>query len=95
MIVDYSKHYSLGQAIVQTLDGAHPCSLCYIVSKGKACEKRSDLQPLAPKFDIICTKRAITLVRPFAYVDYVAGDFSVFKIGESPPVPPPRNCLSA
>ncbi|PYL06210.1 MAG: hypothetical protein DME33_14340 [Verrucomicrobia bacterium] len=94
MIVDYSKHYSLGQAIVQTLDGAHPCSLCYIVSKGKACEKRSDLQPLAPKFDIICTKRAITLLRPFVHFQYLVSDFSFSEIRRSPPVPPPRSFLS-
>jgi len=95
MIVDYSKRGSLCEAIAQTFDGAHPCSLCHIVDSGKTSEKKSDLQLLTPKIDMICTKRAITLVRPFAYVDYVAGDFSAFQIGESPPVPPPRNSFSA
>ncbi len=95
MIVDYSKRGSLCEAIARTFDGAHPCSLCHIVEKGKTTEKKSDLQLLTPKIDMICTKRAITLVRPIAYVDYAAGDFSLFKIGESPPVPPPRNSFSA
>jgi hypothetical protein len=95
MILDYSKRGTLCQAIAQTLDGTHPCSLCHIVDKGKATEKKSDLQLLTPKIDMICTKRAITLDRPIAKVDYPAGDFSVFKIGESPPVPPPRNSFSA
>ena len=95
MIIDYSKRGTLCQAIAQTFDGAHPCSLCHIIEKGKTTEKKSDLQLLTPKIDMICTKRAITLVPPIAYVDYAAGDFSVFKIGESPPVPPPRNSLSA
>jgi hypothetical protein len=94
MIVDYSKHGSLSQALAQTFDGAHPCSLCRIVSNGKACEKKADLQPITPKIDMICTTRAITLLRPFAYAACVAGDFSVCKIGESPPVPPPRNCFA-
>jgi hypothetical protein len=95
MIVDYSKHGSLCQAIAQTFDGAHPCSLCRIVNRGKTAEKKSDLKLLTPKFDMICTQRVITLVRPVAYVDYVACDFSVSKPGESPPVPPPRNSFSA
>jgi hypothetical protein len=95
MIIDYSKRGTLCQAIAQTFDGAHPCSLCHIVDKGKTTEKKSDLQLLTPKIDMICTKRAITLIRPCASIDYVAGHFSVFKLGESPPVPPPRNSFVA
>ena len=95
MILDYSKRGSLCKAITQTFDGAHPCSLCHVVDRGKTTEKKSDLQLLTPKIDMICTKRAISLIRPCAYVDYVAGDFAVFKIGESPPVPPPRNSFIA
>jgi len=95
MIIDYSKHASLCDAIVKTLDGAHPCSLCRIVSKGKTAEKKSDLQLLTPKIDMICTKRADTLIQPFAHVDYATTDFSVSEIGQSPPVPPPRNSFVA
>jgi len=95
MIIDYSKRASLCQAIARTLDGAHPCSLCHIVDRGKTTEKKSDLQPLTPKIDMICTKRVLGLFRSMAYVDYVAGDFAVFNLGESPPVPPPRNSFSA
>jgi hypothetical protein len=90
MIVDYSKHSSLGKAIAQTFDGAHPCSLCHIVNKGKACEKKSDFQPLTPKVDIICTKQAITLLLPFVDFEYSTRDFSFSEIGHSPPVRPPR-----
>ncbi|HEU0208981.1 MAG TPA: hypothetical protein VFQ78_08365 [Candidatus Udaeobacter sp.] len=91
MIVDYSKRGSLCEAIKQTFDGAHPCALCRIVDKGKTSENKSDLQLLTPKIDLICLRRAITLIRPCASVDYVAADFSLLQIGESPPVPPPRN----
>jgi hypothetical protein len=94
MIVDYSKHASLCRAIATTFDGAHPCSICHIVNKGKTAEKKSDLQLLTPKVDIICTKRAITLVRPFVHFEYSTSDFSFSEIGQSPPVPPPRLFLS-
>ena len=90
MIVDYSKRASFCKAIAQTLDGVHPCSLCHFVNKGKASEKRSDLQQLTPKIDIICTKRVVTLVLPVVHFDYATFDISVSIIGRSPPVPPPR-----
>ena len=95
MIIDYSKRGSFCQAVAQTFDGAHPCSLCHIVDKGTSTEKKSDLQLLTSKIDMICTKRAITLIRPCAYVDYVVSHFSAFKLEESPPVPPPRNSFVA
>jgi len=41
MVIQYSKCARLGQAIEQTLDGAHPCSLCHVVNKGAASEKKS------------------------------------------------------
>jgi len=91
MIVDYSKRAPLCQAIAQTFDGAHPCSLCHAVDKGKASEKRSDMQSPAPKIDIICVARTIrlmTLVRPF---DFAVAGFSLPERRHSPPVPPPRS----
>jgi hypothetical protein len=94
MIIDYSKRGTLCQAIAQTFDGAHPCSLCHIVNKGKSAEKKSDLQLPAPKLDLICTKDAITFAFPFISFDYANVNFRVSEIGHSPPVPPPRSILS-
>jgi len=54
MLIDYSKRAPLCRAIAQTFDGAHPCSLCHVVNKGKSSEKKSDLQSPTPKIDMIC-----------------------------------------
>lgn len=94
MIVDNGKQVSLCDAIARTFDGAHPCSLCHVVNKGKAAEKKSDSQLLTPKIDFICTKRAITLLRPLVHFEYSRKDFSFRELGHSPPVPPPRLFLS-
>jgi hypothetical protein len=94
MIIDYSKRAPLCQAIAQTLDGAHPCSLCHAVNLGKNSEKKSDLQSPTPKIDMICVSRAASLFRPFVSFQYAARDFSFDKAGRSPPVPPPRQLLS-
>ena len=94
MIMDYSKRESLCQAIAQTFDGRHPCSLCHVVNKGKTAEKKSDLQLLTPKLDLICTKHAIALALPFISFDYANSNFRISEVGHSPPVPPPRSILS-
>jgi hypothetical protein len=94
MIIDYSKRGTLCQAIAQTFDGVHPCSLCHIVNKGKSAEKKSDLQLPTPKLDLICTKDAITLALPFISFDYANSNFRISEVGHSPPVPPPRSTLS-
>jgi hypothetical protein len=90
MLVQYAKHAPLRQAITQTFDGAHPCSICHIVNTGKASERKSDLQSPAPKIDIICVSRTMRLIPLFSLFEYATRDFSVRQIGKSPPVPPPR-----
>ena len=90
MIIDYSMRAPLRQAITQTFDGAHPCSLCHAVSTGKNSEKKPDLQWSTPKIDMICGPRAIRLAPPFRRFDYASAYFSFFDIRQSPLVPPPR-----
>jgi hypothetical protein len=93
MVVEYAKHQSFRAAIVQTLDGGHPCSVCHMVSKGKNSEKKSDVQsPM--KIDLICAARVTRFLRPFVPFDYTARNFSSPEITHSPPVPPPRLRLS-
>jgi hypothetical protein len=94
MIIDYSKRAPLREAVTQTFDGAHPCSLCHAVSTGKNSEKKSDLQSLTPKIDMICAPRAIRLLPPFRRFEYVSTDFSRARIGQPPLIPPPRSLLS-
>lgn len=94
MLVDYSKRAPLCQAIAQTFDGAHPCSLCHIVSTGKASERKPDIQSSIPKIDIVCVVRVIQLRSPFAQFHYTLRDFSLAEIEQSPPVPPPRSLAS-
>jgi hypothetical protein len=90
MLIEHSKRASLCQAIAQTLDGAHPCSLCDVVSAGKNSEKKSDVQPPGPKIDMIYLARAIRLSPPFVPFEYPVRDFSLSERRYSPPVPPPR-----
>jgi len=94
MIIDYSKRAPLCQAITQTFDGAHPCSLCHVVSKAKNSEKKQDLPSRASKIDMICAPLANRIVRLFVPFEYVTPNSFSFELGHSPPVPPPRSLLS-
>jgi hypothetical protein len=94
MLIEYSKRAPLCQAIVQTFDGTHPCSLCHIVATAKGSEKKPDIQSPAPKVDIICVERLVQLIAPCALFRYALDDFSISEIEQSPPVPPPRLLLS-
>jgi hypothetical protein len=94
MVIDYSKRAPLCQAIAQTFDGAHPCSLCHVVNKGKNSEKKQDLQSPTPKIDMICTPLANRIPRPFVPFEYAIRDCFSFELAHSPPVPPPRSPFS-
>ena len=94
MVIDYSKLAPLCQAIAQTFDGAHPCSLCHVVNKGKNSEKKQDLQSSAPKIDMICAALANRIQSQFVPFEYATRDCFLFEVGHSPAVPPPRSLLS-
>jgi len=91
MVIDYSKRGPLCQAIAQTFDGAHPCSLCNVVSKGKNSEKKQDLRSSSPKIDMMCAPLANRITHPFVPFEYAMRDCFSFELGRSPPVPPPRS----
>jgi hypothetical protein len=90
MLVEYSKCAPLRQAVAQTFDGSHPCSLCHAVSTAKHSEKKSDLQTPTAKLDMICVAPKIGLIPPLVRFEYATCIFSLSDHGNSPPVPPPR-----
>jgi hypothetical protein len=94
MVIDYSRHAPLCRAIAQTFDGAHPCSLCHVVSKGKSSEKKHDLRSATPKIDMICAPLANRIQHPFVPFEYAIRGCCSLELRHSPPVPPPRSLLS-
>ena len=90
MVVAYSQHASIGEALAKTFDGKHPCNLCNSISKARKSEKKSDTP-----FEV---KRLKFVNAPVAYVFVAPQDFYVVNCGEDganpsslePPTPPPR-----
>ncbi len=90
MVIKYSRDAPLAVAVAKTFDGAHPCSLCHMVKKGKASEKKSDLQSASPRVDLICVQRSFRLERPFVRFPYALIDLSADEVCSFPPAPIPR-----
>jgi hypothetical protein len=90
MVIKYSQDVPLAEAVAKTFDGAHPCSLCHMVSKGKAAEKKSDVKSASPRVDLICVQRSFGLKRPFVRCPYALIDLSADEVCCPPPAPIPR-----
>ncbi len=101
MIVDYARTDTLGEAVVKTFDGAHPCAMCRQISAGRENEqKRKSQFPLAKEnrsMNLFCSARHVVLSPPAPArhpgIPYRAGGPDDFL--EAPPTPPPRSILTA
>ena len=94
MIVSNARQVSFCEAVKRTFDGAHPCSLCHVVNKGKTSEQKRDIQSSSAKVDIVCVSRLIRLSPRVVPFRYSAVWLSFSEIEYSPPGPPPRLGLS-
>jgi hypothetical protein len=90
MLVEYSKCVPLRQAIAQTLDGSHPCSLCHAVNTAKHSQKKSDAQVTVSKIDLICSIHTICLLPRSVLFLYPVSNISFPDNRGSPLIPPPR-----
>jgi len=90
MILQNAKQTSLCEAMKRTFDGAHPCSLCHIVNKGKTSQEKRDVQSSSPKIDIMCVARSIRLLPRVEALQYPTISLSNFELAHSPASPPPR-----
>lgn len=63
MLIENVQTASLPEAVTKTFDGKRPCSLCSLVAKGQAQEKRQDQAQVVEKLDAILA-RAVALPPP-------------------------------
>jgi hypothetical protein len=93
MIVQYSQHVSLVEAVTQTFDGDHPCQLCKQIKTVEHSQRTKDTLVLKIKPDLICTARVVKLrpsCVPFCFDKLLV---SAVERAHSPPTPPPRFAL--
>lgn len=90
MTVSYSRATSLGDALVKTFDGKHPCKLCKFVAEGKASEKKSESREAATKIELCLSDKLLPLL-PVELAGLPSLPVHVPAArGDAPPLPPPR-----
>jgi hypothetical protein len=89
-----SNHASASEALSQTFDGEHPCSLCQVVKAGKASEQKGKLPSLTlKKFEYVSESARFIFIAP-SFSSLAGSRSELFTSHSSvPPVPPPRGIL--
>jgi hypothetical protein len=94
MLIEYSKHTTLRQALTRTFDGDHPCAICKGISAAQHSPKKQQAPSVVNKPDLICTTRTFEFIRSFEQFQFPRSSAAFSEHGKSPPVPPPRLELS-
>lgn len=94
MLVTRSQTVGVGQAVLTTFDGAHPCDLCSAITSGQQEEKKE--APAAPVVKKLLEFKSATLVRFELALPLERGEiaWSGFRVKagrplDAPPTPPP------
>jgi hypothetical protein len=91
MLAENAGTSSIGEAIVKTFDGKHPCCLCKQIAQSRQSEKKADWQSSLKKFEFPSQSTAFFIGAPVHF--YLQADFCATAplLAETPPVPPPRS----
>jgi hypothetical protein len=90
MLIEYSKHTTLSQAITQTFDGDHPCAMCKGINAAQHSPKKQQATSTASKPDLICIARPFDFIPPFEQFQFARISTVFSQSRQSPPTPPPR-----
>jgi len=94
MIVTYSQEAPLGEAVVKTFDGQHPCKLCEQIAKGQQSEKKSDSKSELKKLEFRYASFAFLFRASSSFREVRPGDQTAELLTHTPPAPPPRGLLA-
>jgi hypothetical protein len=90
MIVDYSQHASLGEAVQKTFDGQHPCGLCTQIQKSRDTEKKHEAQVGVQKIELFDHRVAEFVPARGEPSEQTAPDLSANARFQEPALRPPR-----
>jgi hypothetical protein len=83
---------SLDNAMAETFDGKHPCSMCKAIADGKKSEKKSDFTVSFKQLEFLAPITGFAFQRPQTFTLAPAPGSDTARSGrpQKPPVPPPR-----
>ena len=93
MVVSYSHDATVGEALVKTFDGKHPCPLCQAIAKGKKSEKQSVFPRADKKLVFSHSATVFVFSAPLPFWKSGGLEERAELLNYAPPVPPPRTPL--
>lgn len=90
MIASYSRNATLGEAVVKTFDGQHPCKLCKKIASSSQSERKAEYGLELKKFEFPYAAVAFIFRGPSLYWEVRAGNNAAKLLNRTPPIPPPR-----
>lgn len=81
---------SFAEAVSDTFDGEHPCSMCKAIESGKKSEKQSETVALKLKLEFPPIAEKFILVAPSPLSAECVSSLSADSLSSKPPLPPPR-----
>ena len=90
MAVKFSETEPIAVALEKTFNGKNPCELCQFVKKGKASEKKQDLQKLEAKFEFTLESGTCGLFPPRPIRHFAFVSERVEARAYAPLAPPPK-----
>jgi hypothetical protein len=70
MIVVFSKHEGIGQAVEKTFNGKNPCKLCNFVAEGKKADQKKTAPNLVKKFDLFSVPTPTVFLQRTTFASY-------------------------
>jgi len=93
MLADRARSESIRTAVCDTFDGQHPCRLCCQIAKGRAAERKTDLQISLKRLEFLSDKIGFVVCPPSQFQLLPAFDFQGQLLSHAPPTPPPRSFI--
>ncbi|HVM50747.1 MAG TPA: hypothetical protein VMU04_22155 [Candidatus Acidoferrum sp.] len=90
MLVSCAQDAPIGDAVVKTFDGKHPCPLCKQIAQGKRSERTSSIPLPGKKFEFSYSKAAFVFSAPIDYWEVHWPEQCFSALSRTPPTPPPR-----
>jgi hypothetical protein len=90
MVISYSQHSSLRDALKNTFDGKHPCCICKVIKGRRHCERNGEQQKLLVKMDFYIQSTTGPALFPPSLATVPQLMLPGYcRITETPPTPPP------
>lgn len=90
MVVSYSEHSTIENAMKMTFDGQHPCCLCKAIAAAKKSEKKNDFTAQTKKLEFPPVKENVVLIAPSQFKLLPQENTFAKLLTQKPLLPPPR-----